>query len=157
MRTEQFMPIRPTWLLNEDEFAKLQREAAKLRETKESKTASWVERERASARLKEVESRLLLALAAKRQAQEQAQQQRSTTGTPKVIRSDDGGALLVTETAREEEPTFMPHTPYYFETTKVQQRPVATNAASLQWPARVSERHALVEAAIRELRRAGAV
>jgi len=151
MRTQKYAePVR-YWLRNENEIAKLQREAGELRDTVESKKACWVERTRAEARLKTVERELQLARVVKRQA-EQAQQR---TTVP-LVRSDDGQSFLVQHTRREP-PEFMEPVAYFAEEPKRQEGRFVSNASQQQrWPEKFSERHALVEAAIAELRRSGA-
>ena len=99
---------------NEAEVKQLQREAADLHATVDARDSSWVDRTRATERLKEVERRIQTSRMAKRQAEQQVQQpQRSFAAAPVgLIRSDCGTAFIMVENAGPAEPQFAQPVPY---------------------------------------------
>ena len=60
--TAVLLPPRPYWLRNEGELSQLKSEAAELRVIVDNPNALWVERERASVRLHELERQIAVAM-----------------------------------------------------------------------------------------------
>ena len=92
------------------EVKALVREAGDLHATVDARDSSWVDRTRATERLKEVERKIQTSRMEKRQAEQQVQQQRRHAAAPPgLIRSDCGTAYLLVENA---EPQFAEPVPY---------------------------------------------
>ena len=89
------------------EMKKLVREAAELRDVVESPKASWVERQRSAARLKDVEGKIQVSRTGQRQA-EQVQQRHAAP--PGYVVSDCGTALTRVQNV---EPQFAEPIPAY--------------------------------------------
>ena len=96
------------------EVRQLQKEAADLHATVDARVTSWVDRTRATERLKDVERQIQTSRMAHRQA-EQLQADHVQCGEPvRLIRSDSGSSYLLvrnTENAKSE-PQYMPVAEY---------------------------------------------
>jgi hypothetical protein len=132
-----YAEITPYFALNEDEVAKLKSEAQELRTVIDNPEAPWAERTRAEARLSEIE-RLLTAARS-------APKQRAGAHQTAARNAQASGAQYLTPV------------PYWEATVeKKEPEPVThqvSNTAAVQWPETFSERAALVQAAMAELRR----
>ena len=129
------------------EVKQLQREAADLHEVVDDARTSWVDRTRATERLKDVERKIQTSRAEKRQADQVQQQARQAdVAAGHYIRNRNGDYLYVQNaTPKPSRQEFMP---------------IATNTnksggSGQQWPESFSERTALLQAAVAELRQAG--
>ncbi len=139
---QQYMePVNP-WALNASELDRL-RERVRAAEKEAEKETDWTSKTRAEQHAESLARELRSAEFATKQVQGSRQQaaRREVTG---FVRSDDGGSYLeVQNAAVPEEP-------------RQQYMPVAaTNKSGQSWPQSFSERHALVKAALGELRQAG--
>ena len=110
MSGQQYMEPKPYFALDATEVADLQKEAADLHATVDARGTSWVDRTRATERLKEVERKIQTSRMAKRQAEQQGQQQRHHAAPVGLIRSDCGTAYLRVQNAAE--PQFAEPVPY---------------------------------------------
>ncbi len=90
MSGQQYMPPQNYFEPSPAEVRVLQREAADLHDVVDSGQSSWVERTRATERLKEVERKIQTSVAAKRQAG-----QAQCTAPGRLILSDCGTAYLL--------------------------------------------------------------
>ena len=93
------------------EVKALQKEAADLHATVDARDSSWVDRTRATERLKDVERKIQTWRMARRQAEQQVQQQRHHAAPVGLIRSDCGTAYLRVQNAAE--PQFAEPVRYY--------------------------------------------
>ena len=118
MSTQQeYLEPVPYFIRNQDELSQLQGEAVALRETVESKKASWVDRTRAEERLKDVEREIRASRYG--DGVTRGPFDRVTTQQQAVVRSDCGNAYLVLPAAnaspapsrREPEQAYMPIAP----------------------------------------------
>lgn len=146
MSAQQYMEPKPYFVLDAAELQGLMREAATLRETVDDARTSWVDRTRATERLKDVERKIQTSRMAHRQA-EQQQARQADVAVGHYIRNRNGDYLYVQNaTPESSRQVFMP---------------IATNtnksggSGQQQWPESFSERTALLQAAVAELRQAG--
>ena len=109
MGEQKFMPTKSYFEPDAAEVKELQREAGDLHATVDARDSSWVDRTRATERLKEVERKIQTSRMAKRQAEQV--QQRRTSVLPGYVLSDCGTAYIRVQNAAE--PQFAEPVPYH--------------------------------------------
>lgn len=146
MSAQQYMEPKPYFEPTPTEVKQLQREAADLHEVVDDAQTSWVDRTRATERLKDVERKIQTSRMAHRQAEQQRARQ-ADVAAGHYIRNRNGDYLYVQNATPPEPP-------------RQECMPIATNTnksggSGQQWPESFSERTALLQAAVAELRQAG--